>query len=99
MNNSPVPLILDFYEKLESNPEYNWVKWSKSRKRFTKKDANAFFSGVMLDQGQTAERAWDGGEHLVNNYFKNKRNFWKSVATTHRSTINKICQKGYEGTS
>jgi len=99
MVNSPVTQILDFYKKLESNPEYEWVKWSKVRKRLTEKNANAFFIGVMLDQGQTAERAWDGGEHMVDNYFKNKRNFWKSVATTHRSTIKKICQKGYDGTS
>jgi len=99
--NSPGPVnqILDFYKKLERNPEYEWVKWSKVRKRFTIKNANAFFIGVMLDQGQTAERAWDGGEHMVDNHFKGKRNFWKSVAATHRSTIRKICQKGYDETS
>jgi endonuclease III len=96
---SSVTQILNFYMKLEGNREYEWVKWSKVRKRFTIKDANAFFIGVMLDQGQTAERAWDGGDHMVDNYFRNKRNFWNSVATTHRSTIKKICQKGYDGTS
>ena len=84
---------------LEKDPGYKWVKWAKIRKRFTEKDANAFFVGVMLDQGQNAERAWDGGEHMVDNYFKDKRNFWKSVANTHLSTVKKICKTGYDGTS
>lgn len=97
--NSSVAQILDFYKILESGPDYKWVKWSKIRKRLTQKDANAFFIGVMLDQGQPAEHAWEKGEHMVDTYFKNKRNFWKSVATTHPSTIKKICQTGYDGTS
>jgi len=99
MMNRPVVQILDFYKTLEHDPDYKWVKWSKTGKRLTEGDANAFFIGVMLDQGQTAERAWDGGEHMVNSYFKNKRNFWKSVNTTHLSTVKKICQTGYDGTS
>jgi endonuclease III len=99
MMNSPAAQILNFYKMLEKDPDYSWVKWSKIRRRFTEKSANAFFMGVMLDQGQTAERAWDGGEHMVDNFFKKKRNFWKSVSTTHFATVKKICQTGYDGTS
>lgn len=97
--NRPVARILDYYNTLEKDNDYQWVRWSNGRKRFTEKSANSFFIGVLLDQGQTAERVWDGAEHLVENYFKNKRNFWRSVASTHHSTIKNICQKGYDGTS
>lgn len=91
--------ILGFYNVLEKDNNYQWAKWSRYRRRFSKKSSDAFFIGVLLDQGQNAERAWSGGQHLVENYFKNKKNFWKSVSKTHYMTIKKICQKGYNGTS
>lgn len=72
-------------------------EWSEARRRFSEQEANAFFVGVMLDKGQKANRAWEGGEHLVNNHFNKMSNFWEDVVTTHLSTVRKICKTGYEG--
>lgn len=91
--------ILNYYAKLKDKNEYDWVKWSDKRKRFTEDSANAFFIGVMLDQGQVAERAWNGGKHLVKNHFTNASNFWEGIAKTPPRTIKEICQKGYDGNS
>ena len=71
-------------------------EWSIVRRRFNEQEANAFFVGVMLDQRQKANRAWEGGKHLVNNYFNETGNFWKDVAKTHLNTVRKICGEGYE---
>lgn len=91
--------IMRFYKLLEQNEEYDWVKWSEKRKRFSIQSANAFFVGVMLDQGQKAERAWDGGKHIVNNHFKTGNNWWKEILNSHHATVRKVCQKGFNGTS
>ena len=72
-------------------------EWSHIRRRFSERKANEFFVGVMLDQMQTAERAWKAGEFLVENYFSNTDNFWREIAGTHHATINRICTKGYHG--
>lgn len=80
------------YSKRVGRPE-----WSEVRGRFSEQEANVFFVGVMLDKGQIANRAWEGGEHLVNNYFNETGNFWEDVANTNLNTVKKICREGYEG--
>jgi len=75
--NSTVAQILKYYNALEKNEDPQWVVWSETRKRFTKKSADAFFIAIMLDQGQKTEVSWDGAMHLVANYFQNKRVFGK----------------------
>jgi endonuclease III len=91
--------IMRFYKHLESHDDYRWIRWAKSRRRFHKTTANKFFVGVVLDQGQVAERAWDGGAHLVDNYFNGSDDFWGEIAKTHHRTIKRICQTGYNGKS
>lgn len=91
--------IMRFYKHLESNDDYIWIRWASSRRRFHKKAANKFFVGVLLDQGQLAERAWDGGAYLVENHFNSSDDFWGEVAKTHVNKIKSICQKGYNGKS
>ena len=41
------------------------VEWSDKKRRFTKRKANEFFVGVMLDQRQEADRAWEAGKSLL----------------------------------
>jgi endonuclease III len=53
----------------------------------------------MLDQGQLAERAWNGGEHFVENQFTGRRGFWKEILAAHPQTVKSICTSGYEGKS
>ena len=74
-------------------------RWSRVRKRFTLNSANAFFVGVMLDQGQKAERAWEGGRHLVAHHFGGRRGFWAEIRNTHPRTVAKICRYGHDGKS
>ena len=82
-----------------SNPraDQHAPRWSQVRKRFNKTEANAFFVGVMLDQMQDADRAWEGAEYLVDNYFRETDNFWGEIANTRLTTIRRICRNGYEG--
>lgn len=89
--------IINFYKKLEKDEMYSWVKWVKKRKRFTRDRANKFFVGVMLDQGQLAERAWEAGEYLVDNYFRKGNNFWEQILDEHHAKIKSICKTGFNG--
>lgn len=91
--------IMKVYDYLESNDEYQWIRWADTRRQFSKETANKFFIGVMLDQGQVVERAWDSANYLVENYFTKSDDFWGKIATTHHSSIKIMCQKGYEGKS
>ncbi len=86
--------IMAYYRKLVENPEEGGV-WEK--RRFGSKDeANAFFVGVMLDRGQPADRAWDGGWHLVSTHFQ-RPDFWNAVNNTRLTAVTKIIRTGYEG--
>jgi len=87
--------ILNFYNVLEQDDNYDWVRWTDKRRRFSLQSANEFFIGVMLDQGQLAERAWEGSRHLVRTHFNCKGNWWQNVICTHHSTVTKICKKGF----
>ena len=82
--------IMEYYRKYGP-------PWSSTRRRFSERKANEFFVGVMLDQGQDADRAWDAGKYMVENYFSGTEDFWCGVAKTHHSTIGKICRTGYLG--
>jgi endonuclease III len=102
MKNLPsatVSKIMDFYNVLEKDKAYVWVRWSDKRRKFTFQSSNAFIVGVMLDQGQKAERAWDGGRHIVKHHFQNMDNWWEAVHSTHHATVRNVCQKGFNGTS
>jgi endonuclease III len=94
-----VAAVMAYYSVLSKSDTHEEFRWSRIRKRFTLKKANAFFLGVMLDQGQLAERAWNGGDHFVENHFKGRRGFWREVLAAHPQTVKSICTSGYEGTS
>ena len=73
--------------------------WSKKRKRFTSMEASAWFVGVMLDQLQRAEGAWDRGDHLVyeNEEFRSVVNIWETISDMHLNSLKRICNTGYYG--
>ena len=85
-----VKQIMSYYRKY--GPE-----WSERRTKFSKKRANAFFVGVMLDQMMPAERAWAAGEYLVENCFQGTDGFWHVISNTHLNSIKGICRTGYHG--
>ncbi len=94
-----VSAVMKYYSELCKSKEHGDFRWSRIRKRFTLDRANAFFLGVMLDQGQQAERAWDGAAHLVENHFTGPRGFWAEVLSAHPQSVKRICTSGYQGTS
>ena len=85
-----VKVIMSYYKK-------NSLEWSDRRRRFTERKANEFFVGVMLDQRQDTERAWNAGEYMVKHYFNHTDDFWQEISDTHLSTIKKICRRCYDG--
>jgi endonuclease III len=92
--------FINMYYKAISKPDTNqWLVWTEKRLRFSITRANKFFVSVMLDQGQRADRAWEGGGHLVENHFKHKKGFWYGVSLTSPREVSKICKRGYEETS
>lgn len=88
-----------YYSVLNKGNDHGDFRWSRVRRRFTLQKANAFFLGVMLDQGQLAERAWEGGAHFVENHFKGRRGFWGEILHAHPQTVRRICTSGYDETS
>lgn len=99
MKHPAVDSILGFYDSVCDTDNYSWMRWSERRTRFTIDRANAFFLGVLLDQGQRAERAWAGGEHMAASHFQHPGGFWAGVAATNARRVRTICQTGFEGTS
>jgi endonuclease III len=99
MHESITGKILKYYKKLSHLEDYPWIHWTETRRRFTEIKANKFFVSVMLDQGQKTDRAWKGGDHLVENYFCHKDGFWNGVSESTHRNVTKICQRGYDGTS
>lgn len=82
-------------EKVEEGKD--WTTWESKPKRVTRrKAANAFFIGVLFDQQQGADRAWEGGDHMVANHFRGE-NFWEEVARTPLSKVKRIMRYGFEG--
>jgi endonuclease III len=51
----------------------------------------------MLDQGQTAERAWFGAEHLLENHFAEGTALWSGILHLHPATLKSICKRGFDG--
>ena len=74
----------------------DWTTWELKRKRFTRKKANAFFIGVLFDQQQYANRAWEAGDHMVDNHFQGE-NFWEEIHRTPLCKIEQIMRYGKGG--
>lgn len=91
--------ILAYYEDLVSDEDYSWMCWAENPIPFKKTKANQIFVSVLLDQGQKANRAWEGGNHLVENYFGHKKGFWHGVSMSSLEEVTQICQRGYDGKS
>lgn len=94
-----VKAIMKHYTALSRREDHRWLRWSRKRKRFSLKAANVFFVQTMLDQGQRTERASEGAEHLVANYFQGKHGFWAEIVRAHPKTVAHICRTGFNGTS
>ena len=79
-----------------ANAGDDWTTWVPKPRRFTRDEANAFFIGVFLDQQQPADRAWEGGEHMVANHFQSK-DFWEEVSRSPLSKVRRIMRYGKGG--
>lgn len=73
-------------------------RWPKKEHAFTKREASAFFIGMMLDLGQPADRAWCAGRHIAANHFQKAGRFsWQVAAKTDVGTIRRIMRTGFDG--
>ena len=90
-----VQAVMSYYDWLVENGDPAAV-WSPSRHKFSRKDADAFFVGVMLDYQQHADRAWDGGKHIVRQHFQEGA-FWECVASTPLKKVEEIVRFGFDG--
>lgn len=100
MTHPAIGKLLSYYERLAALEEYSWVCWSENRVPFSITKANEFFIGILLDQGQKAERAWDGGRHLVKNHFSASQEwFWYCIYHSSFRQVEETCKQGYDGTS
>ena len=95
-----VDTVYKYYDTSIENGNFNYdFSWNDQRTRFSLSAANGFFIGVMLDQGQLADRAWEGGDHLVKNHFHESENLWENILNTSDEKIHKICTQGFNGKS
>lgn len=94
-----IEAIMNFYYELSENDDYQWLRWNDHPQEMTIDDANKYFIGVMLDQGQKASRAWAGGKHFVEHYFSDSCNFWQEIVDLGINKLIPICQYGYNGKS
>ena len=83
---------MEHYESLQGRDE--GARWRK-RRRMSDHEANAFFVGVMLDQGQDLDRAWDAGRHFCSR-FDSESNLWNQVASTPLGSLRRISRVGFD---
>lgn len=98
-HHAAVSQVMAHYVKVaEAN---DWARWAERRRRFSAVGANEFMVGLMLDQGQKAERAWDKANHMVTTQFQTGGggNWWRAVGKAHHSTVRAVCKTGYDGKS
>ena len=84
--------VMKHYENLARRDE--GARWQK-RRRMSDHQANAFFVGVMLDQGQDLDRAWDAGRHFCS-WFDTDSNLWNQVASTPLRSLRRISRVGFD---
>ena len=91
-----VSAINKHHSEMVKNGE-SWTEWRKTPKRFTRREADEFFVGVLFDRQQDADRAWDAGRHLVGNHFQggDADDFWVTVSQTSISKVKKVMSSGF----
>lgn len=87
---------IEKYQRQMARAGDDWTTWAARPTRFTRKKADAFFVGVLFDQQQGADRAWEGGEHMVANHFQGE-NFWKEISQTPLSKVKRVMRYGMDG--
>ncbi len=71
--------------------------WPKKEHSFTKREASAFFIGMMLDLGQPADRAWCAGRHMAANHFQEAGEFsWQVAGKKRLETIRLVMRTGFD---
>ena len=83
--------VMKYYESPLN--QYEGARWRK-RRYMTECQANEFFVGVMLDQGQDLERAWAAGSHFCRR-FESDSNLWEQVASTRITRLRKVSRLGF----
>ena len=81
--------IMRHYDQIVvDRPDLDW-----RTDRMTKRRANRFFVGVILDQRQKLERAWDAGRHFCDRF--DHADLWGQIANTDIRTLRRISSEGF----
>ncbi|MDE0158929.1 MAG: hypothetical protein OXI02_03835 [Candidatus Dadabacteria bacterium] len=67
------------------------------KKVSTRKEANHFFVGVMLDRMVKASVAWNSGKLIVREYGSGETDFWKIIDVTNRDELYEFMKSGDGG--
>lgn len=84
--------LIEFAKDLEHSEDLEMPK-----KISTKKDANHFFVGVMLDRIVKTSVAWNSGKLIVKEYGGGKTDFWKIIRTINRDELHEFMKSGDGG--
>ena len=84
--------LIEFAENLEHSSDFGMPE-----KISTKKEANHFFIGVMLDRMVKTNVAWNSGKLIVREYRGGETDFWKRIKETNRNELHEFMKSGDGG--
>ncbi len=84
--------LIEFGKNLKSSNDF-----AMPEKISTKKEANHFFVGVILDRIVKSSTAWNSGELIVTKYGSGRTDFWKRIREMKRDELHKFMKSGNDG--
>ena len=84
--------LIEFAESLEPSSDFEMPE-----KISTRKGANHFFIGVMLDRMVKTHVAWNSGKLIVREYRGGETDFWKRIKETNRNELHEFMKSGDGG--
>ena len=81
--------LIEFAKALKASEDFGMPK-----KISTRKEANHFFVGVMLDRIVKTSVAWNSGKLIVTEYGDGKTDFWKRIRGIKRDELHEFMKSG-----
>lgn len=84
--------LIEFAKGLDHSEDFEMPE-----KVSTRKEANHFFVGVMLDRMVKASVAWNSGKLIVREYGGGEMDFWKIIEAINRDKLHEFMKSGDGG--
>lgn len=84
--------LIEFAKGLDHSEDFEMPE-----KVSTRKEANHFFVGVMLDRMVKASVAWNSGKLIVREYGGGEIDFWKIIGAINRDELHEFMKSGDGG--